>query len=109
MAETTASPNNVKVAFKGKPMAKSSKSGSAIAEAAPAKPKDDWDAQDALRTMQRAEEHQSDKDLMKRVGAHVTKQADSLAKVQAKLESRGLISPKQAQKIAKRRVAAATK
>jgi hypothetical protein len=98
MATTATSPNNAKVTFKGKPMAKEKSAGIA---AAPAADKD-YEAEDALRTMTRAEEHQGDKDLMKRVGSHVQKQAASLSKVQAKLQAQGLISDKQAEKMAKR-------
>lgn len=99
MTATSVSPNNAKVAFKGKPMAKEKSAGIAAPSPMPDK---DYEAEDALRTMQRAEEHQGDKPLMKRVGAHVQKQSASLAKVQAKLQSRGLISDKQAEKMAKR-------
>lgn len=106
MATTTTSPNNVAIKFKGKPMAKTKQAGEM---AASPKPDKDWEAEDALRTMQRAEEHQNDTAMMKRVGTHVKKQTDSLAAVQAKLEARGLISPKSAEKLAKRRAAAEAK
>lgn len=102
MANTSTGPNNAKVTFKGKPMAEKSKG---IVAAPSPTPDKDYEAEDALRTMQRAEEHQGDKDLMKRVGSHVKKQSASLANVQAKLEARGLISPKQAEKMAKRKAA----
>lgn len=75
--------------------------------AAPAKSDSDYEAEDALRTMTRAEDHSQDKDLMGRVAKHVDKQVSSLSKVQAKLEARGLISPKQAEKAAKKRGAEA--
>lgn len=104
MAFTTVSPNNAAVKFKGKPMAKEKSAGIGAAPS-PASDKD-YEAEDALRTMQRAEEHQGDADLMKRVGAHVKKQSASLSKVQAKLQSQGLISDKQAAKMAKRKAGA---
>lgn len=94
MAATTASPNNKSVAFKGKP-AKEAKSDER-----------DWEAESALRTMQEAEQHQQNPDMMKRVAAHAGKQRDGLDAVMAKMQKAGTVSDKQAAKFANRRKAA---
>lgn len=98
MANTSVSPNNVAVKFKGKkPMAEA---------AAPSADDRDWEAEDALRTMQRAEEHQQDPDMVKRVATHAKKTQAGLSAVMAKLQKQGLISDKQAAKVGNRTSAA---
>lgn len=91
MVTTTTSPNNVAVKFKGKP-----------AKEAPSADDRDWEAESALRTMQEAEQHQQNPDMMKRVTTHAKKQQAGLSAVMAKLQKRGIISDKQAAKAAKR-------
>lgn len=110
MAETTVSPNNVRVRFRGKPEKEPMAKKSAGIQAAPSSPSsDDWEAKDALRTMQRAEEHQADPHMMKRVAKHAKKESDGLTAVMAKLQKRGLVSDKQAAKTARKRAGAEAK
>lgn len=85
-------------------MAKTKQAGEMPAPAS-AKSDKDWEAEDALRTMTRAEEHKSDPDMMKRVGAHAKKQSDAMSGVLASLQKQGLVSDKAASKIANRRTA----
>lgn len=112
MAETTASPNNIRVKFKGKSMAKKSKAASGSADAAPSpggKSQSDWEAEDGLRTLQRAQDHQNNPDMMDRIGKVAKKQSDGLDAIMGKLpqlQKQGLVSDSQAAKIANRRTAA---
>lgn len=111
MAETTASPNNIRVKFKGKPMAKSPKasSGSNAAPSPGGKSDSDWEAEDGLRTLQRAQDHQNNPDMMTRIGKVAKKQSDGLDAIMGKLpqlQKQGLVSDSQAKKIADRRTAA---
>lgn len=100
MAETTTAPNNVALKFKGKSMAKKPKSGAiAGATPSPSADKDDWEAQDALRTIQRAQDHSDNPDMMKRVNQVAQKQMDGLSK----LQKQGLVSDSQAEKMTNRR------
>lgn len=91
MATTAASPNNAAVKFKGKPVAEK-----------PAADDRDWEAESALRTMQEAEQHQNDPDMVKRVAVHAKKQQAGLSAVMAKMQKRGLVSDKQAEKATRR-------
>lgn len=99
MSTTTASPNNARVKFKGKPMKEKS-----AGLASPTSERD-YEAESALDTMQRAEEHQSNPDMMKRVVKHAQKKATGLDAVMAKLRARGLVSDKQAAKAERKRAA----
>lgn len=105
MAATAISPSNAKVTFtgKGKRMAKKS---APIAEASPAKDDRDWEAESAFRTLQESEKHQANPDMMKRVAKHAEKEKSGLDAVMSKLQKRGLVSDKQAKKMANRREAA---
>lgn len=72
----------------------------------------DYEAESALDTMQRSEEHQANPDMMKRVAKHAQKKASGLNAVMAKLgklQKSGAVSDKQAEKIAKKREAAEAK
>lgn len=110
MAETSTSPNNARVRFRGKPekepMAKSKPTeGSAIASPS-AESDRDWEAESAFRTMKEAEQHQANPDMMKRVVKHAKKESGALNSVMSKLRARGLVSDKQAEKAEKKRAGA---
>lgn len=101
MAETAVSPNNARILFKGNSMAK--KSTGAIASPSTSEDDTDWQARSAFNTIKDAEQHQQDPDMMKRVATHAKKESAGLSAVMSKLQKRGLVSDKQAEKIAKKR------
>lgn len=105
MAETSTSPNNARVRFRGKPEKEPMAKSAGIAAPSAEKPDRDYEAESALDTMQRAEEHQTDPDMMKRVAKHAQKKASGIDSVMSKLRARGLVSDKQAEKAEKKRAA----
>lgn len=68
----------------------------------------DWQARSAFNTIKDAEQHQQDPDMMKRVATHAKKESAGLSAVMSKLQKRGLVSDKQAEKMAKKRGAEQT-
>lgn len=67
----------------------------------------DYEAESALRTMQEAEQHQQNPDMMQRVAVHAEKQKSGLDAVMSKLRKSGAVSDKQAARIAKRKASRA--
>lgn len=106
MADTAVSPNNARIKFRGKPekepVAKGKPTTGAPATREMGGMEKDYEAESALDTMQRAEEHQANPDMMKRVATHAKKKADGMAGVMEKLRKQGLVSDKEAEKVARR-------
>lgn len=96
MAETKAGPNmaKTKMGAKGKVKAKPSMASAEVPQS-----EDRYKIEDGLRTLTRAEEVRSDKGLMAKIADHAADQAE-MAQRAAGLARRGLISEKQAAKLA---------
>lgn len=84
-------------------MAKKARKSTKTDSCAPCAPDPKWQAEDDVRTLERAEEVKSDPARLKRAATVATEKASAMNSVVAGLVKRGLISDRQRDKLAQKR------